>query len=48
MNNVNDPLKVPMESRIEVSLHDIACKYQKEYVEVCSLVISELNETVEY
>jgi predicted metalloenzyme YecM len=31
---------------IKVPLHDVAGKDQKQYIEVCGLIISELNETI--
>lgn len=35
-----------MHRRLKIPLHNIACKNKEEYVEICSLVIAKLDQTI--
>jgi hypothetical protein len=39
-------LNVRMKHRVQVSLHDIACKHQKQNVEIRCLIFTELDKTI--
>ena len=35
-----------MKHRIQVTLHDVASEDQKQNVEICGLIVTELDETI--
>jgi hypothetical protein len=35
-----------MKHRVQVTLHDVACKHQKQNVEIRSLIVTELNKAI--
>ena len=39
-------LNVGMKHRIQVTLHDVASEDQKQNVEICGLIVTELDETI--